>query len=103
MAVPTLLYGSECWTTRKETCKKPQAAEMRFLRSVKGCTRLDKIRKEDIRKELGVFSINDRIRRYKQDWLEYVDRIEGRVLKQALWYRPKERRDPGRPRRRWNS
>jgi hypothetical protein len=68
-AVPSLLYGSECWTTRKRDIQKPQAAEMRFLRSVKGCTRPDKIRNEDVRKELGLFSINDRIRRYKQDWL----------------------------------
>jgi hypothetical protein len=37
--------------------QKPQGAEMRFLRSIKGCTRLDKIRNEDIRKELGVFSV----------------------------------------------
>jgi hypothetical protein len=28
---------------------------------------------------------------------------EGRVPKLALWYRPKGRRDPDRPRRRWNS
>jgi hypothetical protein len=77
---------------------------MRFLRSVKGCTRLDKIGNEDKRKELGVFSINDRIRSYKQHWLEHVERMEeGRAPKQALWYRPKGRRDPGRPRSRWNS
>jgi hypothetical protein len=30
----------------KKDTQKPQAAEMRFLRSVKGCTRLDKIRKK---------------------------------------------------------
>jgi hypothetical protein len=76
---------------------------MQFLRSVKGRTRLNKIRNKDIRKELGVFSINDRIRRYRQDWLEHVERMEeGQVLKQGLWY-PKGRRDPGRPRRSWNS
>jgi hypothetical protein len=51
-----------------------------------------------------VFSTNNRIRRYRQDWLEHVERMEGgRVPKQALWYRPRGRRDPGRPRRRWNS
>jgi hypothetical protein len=35
---------------------------MRFLRSVKGCTRLDGIKNECIRKELGVFSVNDRLK-----------------------------------------
>jgi hypothetical protein len=54
---------------RKRDTQKLQAAEMRLLRSVKGRTRLDKTRNEDIRKELGVFSFNDRIRRYRQDWL----------------------------------
>jgi hypothetical protein len=88
----------------KRDTQRVQAAEMRFLRSVKGCTRLDKIRNEDVRKELGVFSINDGIRRYRQDWLEDVERMEeGRGPKQALWYRPKGRRDPDRPRRRWIS
>jgi hypothetical protein len=47
MAVPKLLYGSECRTTIKRDMQKPQAAEMRFLRSVKGSTRLDKIRNEE--------------------------------------------------------
>jgi hypothetical protein len=89
---------------RKRYKQKLQAAEMRFLRYVKGCTRLDKIRNKDIRKEFGVFSINDRIRKDRQDWLEHAERMdEGRVPKQALWYRPKRRGDPGRPHRRWDS
>jgi hypothetical protein len=67
MAVPTLLYGNECWTMRKRDTQKIQGTEMRFLRSVKGSTRLDKIRNKDMRKELGEFSINDRIIRYRQD------------------------------------
>jgi hypothetical protein len=48
MVVHTLLYGSECWTMRKSDMQKLQAAEMRFLRSVKGC---------------------------RQDWLEHVERM----------------------------
>jgi hypothetical protein len=51
---------------------------MRFLISVKGCIRLDKIRNEDVRKETGVFLMNDRIRRYRQDWLENMERMEER-------------------------
>jgi hypothetical protein len=63
-----------------------------------------KLRNEYLRKEIGVSLINDRIRRYRQDWLQHVERMqEGRMPKQALWYTPKGRRDPGRTRRRWNS
>jgi hypothetical protein len=52
IARPTLLYGSETWTTTKRYVNCLEAAEMRFLRSVKGYTRLDKIRSEVIRKDL---------------------------------------------------
>jgi hypothetical protein len=76
MAVPMLLYGSKCLTKRERDMQKLGTAEMRFLRSVRGGTRLDEVRNECIRKELRVFSVNDRIRRYRQDWLEHVERIE---------------------------
>jgi hypothetical protein len=46
MAVPVLLYGSETWTLRKRDWSRIQAAEMKYLRTVKGCTRLDQIRNE---------------------------------------------------------
>jgi hypothetical protein len=35
--------------------KRHAKTTSRFLRAVKGCTSLDKIRNEDMRKELGVF------------------------------------------------
>jgi hypothetical protein len=54
MAVPVLLQGSETWTLRKRYWNRIQAAEMKYLRIVKGCTRLDQIRNEDIRNEFGI-------------------------------------------------
>ena len=50
VARPTLLYGSETWVMKERDMTRLEAAEMRFLRSVKGYTRLDKIRSEIIRK-----------------------------------------------------
>jgi len=44
VARPSLLYGSETWVTMKRDMTGLEAAEMRFLRSVTGYTRLDKIR-----------------------------------------------------------
>jgi len=39
-----LLYGSETWvTTTRDVYDSPKAAEIRFIRSVKGYKRLDKI------------------------------------------------------------
>jgi hypothetical protein len=49
VARPTLLYGSETWVTTTRDMTRLEATEMRFLRSVKGYTRLDKIRSEVIR------------------------------------------------------
>jgi hypothetical protein len=62
---PTLLYGSETWVTTKRDMARLEAAEMRFLRSVKGHISLDKIRSEVIRKGLKISGIQDVKSKYK--------------------------------------
>jgi hypothetical protein len=37
-----------------------QEAEMKYLRTAKGCTRLDQIRNEDIRNDLGISSLSEK-------------------------------------------
>jgi len=59
VARPSLLYGSDTWVTTKRDITRLEAAEMHFLRSVTGYTRLDKIRSEVIRKELEISGIQD--------------------------------------------
>jgi hypothetical protein len=49
MAAPILMYDSETWAHSQEEMNKIQTAEMRFLRKVKGCVRLDRIRNDGIR------------------------------------------------------
>ena len=80
----------------------PEAAETRFLRSVKGYTRLDKIRSEVIRKELEISGIQDVRSKHKQNWINRLERMDNtRLLKHVLNYKPRGRRDRGRPRKRW--
>jgi len=67
LARPTLLYGSETWVTTTRDMTRLEAAEMRFLRSVKRYTRLDKIRSEVIRKELEISGIQDVRSKQKQN------------------------------------
>jgi hypothetical protein len=50
IARPTLLYASETWVTTTRDMNRLEAAEMRFLRSVKGYTRLDKNKKRSYKK-----------------------------------------------------
>lgn len=102
MAVPILLYGSEFWTLTKKEEKTIEAAEMRFLRSVAGCTLLDKRKSEDIRNELNIFKLMDKIEQYRNNWKEHVQSMKpGRIPKIILDYNPEGRRSVGRPKKRW--
>ena len=77
-----------------------EAAEMRLLRSVQGYTRLDKMRSEAIRKELEIPGIQDVRTKYKQIWINHLERMgNSRLPKHALNYKPRGRRDRGRPRK----
>ena len=62
---PSLLYGSETWVTKQRDMTGLETAEMRFVRSVTGYTRLDKIRCEYIRQELEISGIQDVRLKYK--------------------------------------
>jgi hypothetical protein len=102
VAIPKLLYGSETWVTTKRDMTRLEAAEMRFLRSVKGYARLDKIRSEVIRKELEISGIQDVRSKHKQNWINHLERLDNtRLPKHALNYKPRGKRDRGRHRKRW--
>ena len=64
-----------------------EAAEMRFLRSVKGYRRLDKIRSEVIRKELEISGIQDVRAKCRQKWINHLERMDNtRLPEHALNY-----------------
>jgi hypothetical protein len=54
MANLVLLYGCETWTLKKRDWNRIQAAEMKYLRTVKGCTKIDELRNVVIQNELGI-------------------------------------------------
>ena len=105
VARPTLLNGNETWVTTKRDMIRLEAAEMRFLRSVKGYTRLDKIRSEVVRKELEISGIQDVRSKHthtKKKRIKNLERMDNtRLPKHALNYKPRGRRDRGRLRERW--
>jgi hypothetical protein len=102
VARPSLLCCSETWLTTTRDMTRQKAAEMRFLICVKGYTRLDKIRNEIIGKELEISIIQDVRFKHKQNWINHFERMDNtRLPKHALNYKPRGRRDRGRPRKRW--
>ena len=87
VARPTVLYGSERWVTTRRDMTGLEAAETRFLRNVKEYTRLDKVRSEVIRKELEISGIQDVRDKYKQNWINHLERMDNTGLpKHALNY-----------------
>jgi hypothetical protein len=46
---------------KKRDWNRIQAAEMKYLITVKGCTKIDQLRNEDTRNELGIPPLNEKI------------------------------------------
>ena len=58
------------------------------------------MRSEDIRQELEIYGIKYVRLKYKQNWINHLERMDNtRLLKHALNYKPRGRRDRGRSRK----
>ena len=73
---PVLLYGAEYWTVGKKEEHILEKTEMRVLRGIKGVTLRDKVKSVDIRKELGVNSIKEKVREMKLHWYGHMQWME---------------------------
>ena len=100
---PVLLYGAECWTVRKKEEQILEKTEMRMLRRMKGVTLSDRVKSVDIRKELGVSSIQEKVREIRLRWYGHMQRMKkakGETKKEMDGWRPKGYADtadhPGR-------
>ena len=72
MAVPVLMYGRENWSLNRSDKRKIEAAVMRFLRPMVEYTLWVKKRSSDIREQLGIFNINDKLTQYRIKWREHI-------------------------------
>jgi hypothetical protein len=89
------------WEMIKRDWNRIQAAEMKYLRTVKGCTRLDQIRNEDMRNELGISPLSEIIIECRNKWKTHIQRMEHiRIPLQAHKYQPSGKRNIDRRRRR---
>jgi hypothetical protein len=85
MAVPTLLYGPECWILTKQRESQIEAGEMRFLKAVEDYRRRNHIGNHTVIQELNIFNIADRIVEYQMSWFHQLERRdESRFAKRFL-------------------
>ena len=100
MVIPVLMYGSECWTMRKEDELKILVAEMCWIRRILGISRQQHIRNDDIRKRAGMqVTALDRIKATRLRWYGHVSRMDSnRIPFLALHTRGDGVRSRGRPR-----
>lgn len=102
--VPILTYGAVKWTIGGLQEQRIQAAEMKFLRSVAGVTKMDRIRSREIRKRLGVERLSFKLGKERLRWFGHMkrmtrDRIPRREYEKST--RAGVKRRVGRPRERW--
>ena len=55
-------------------------------------------RSSDIREQLGIFNIYDKLTQYKMNWWNHIQRLDdNRQPKKIINYKPEGRRNLGRP------
>ena len=76
---------------------------MKYLRKVKGVTRLDRIRNEQIRNDLAVEGVEEYVQRKQLDWWGHLNRMRDNIPVKKVWQsKTPWKRQPGRPRDTWD-
>jgi len=100
---PAMLYGAECWATKRQHLQKMSVSEMRMLRWMCGHTRKDRIRNVDIRERVGVAPMEEKIIQHRLRWFGHVQRrpMEAPIRRGVLNQSENTKRGRGRPRLTW--
>jgi len=75
LIVPTFLNWSENWTVTASQRRRIEAAEMKLLRPLAGCTLHDHKIKDFISREVKITGILDRIDEYRLNWHLHLQRM----------------------------
>ena len=75
--VPTALYGAEAWGMRSAERRKVNVLPMKYLRSLVGLSRMDRVRNEEVRRRAGIemelaSTADQRVLR----WFGHVERMD---------------------------
>ena len=75
--IPTALYGAEAWGIRNAERRKVNVLEMKYLRSLVGVSRMDRVRNEGARRKAIIErELANRADQKVLRWFEQVERMD---------------------------
>ena len=103
LTVPTALYGPEAWGMRSAERRKVNVLEMKFLRSLVGVSRMDRVRNEEVRGRARIeMELASRADQRVLRWFGHVERMKDyRMARRVLMAEVSGGRVRGRPRLVW--
>ena len=100
MVRSTMLYGMETVAVTKSQEKQMERVEMKMLRFSLGVTRRNRIRNEEVRRQMKVEKLSDKLREARLRWFGHVMRREETYVGKRVMEIMVGKRKRGRPRRR---
>jgi hypothetical protein len=102
---PAMLYGVECWPTKRRHVQQLSVAEMRMLQWICDNTRRNRVRNNDIRERLGVAPVEAKLVQHRLRWFGHIQRrpAETPVHSGVIRRSGNEKRGRGRPNLTWRS
>jgi hypothetical protein len=97
-----MLYGAECWPTKKQHAQQLSVAEMHMLRWICGYTRRDRVQNDDIRERLEVTPVEEKLVQHRLRWFEQIQwkPVEASI-RNGIIRTGNEKRRRGRPSLTW--
>ena len=98
-----MLYGVECWATKRRHIQQLSVAEMRMLHLICGHTRMDRVWNDEIRDHLGVAPIEEKLVQHRLRWFGHVQRRppEAPMHSGIIRWNNEVKRGRGRPHLTW--
>jgi hypothetical protein len=98
---PILMYGAATWNISNKEERMMEAAQMKFIRSIEGVTKMDKIKSTVLRGNIKVERLGYKMGKERLKLFGKIKKMEDNRLPRKICNIEYEKRGRGRPRERW--
>jgi hypothetical protein len=101
---PIMLYGAECWPTKRRHIQQLSVAEMRMLWWICGHTRRDRVCNDDIHERFGVAPVEKKLMQHRLRWFGHMQRrlTEAPICNEVIRRTGNKKRGKWRPNLTWD-